>query len=181
MINLESLEPPVKKGDEPLSDAQFARRMDRSLERLIPTRQRELLLATDPDAAAQLAQTLGQIEMLSKANNTFNKQLFDYKAAKERLSKYRLAEGREEVSEEVENGMFDEETGDPLKDFVVIQPAIEPLPAEVEQPMIDPDTGEVTGTEMVPNPLIVEDDTERAEAGAVVELTPQEVKDFLES
>ena len=45
----------------------------------------------------------------------------------------------------------------------------------VEQEIRDPETGEVTGTEMIPNPLIEADTAERAAAQAVVDGTPAEV------
>ena len=60
---------------------------------------------------------------------------------------------------------------------VWIQPAIEPLEATVEQDVYD-EEGNVTGTETVPNPLIVADDAEREAAQAVVDGTPEEVKAF---
>ena len=49
--------------------------------------------------------------------------------------------------------------------------------ALVEQPIYD-NEGEQTGTEMVDNPLIVQDDENRANAQAVIDATPQAVKDF---
>ena len=60
---------------------------------------------------------------------------------------------------------------------VVVQTAIDPLPATVEQDTYDAE-GNVTGTEQVPNPQIVEDDAERAAAQAVIDDTPDEVKTF---
>lgn len=39
-------------------------------------------------------------------------------------------------------------------------------------------SNEQTGTKTVTNPLIVQDDAERAAAQAVIDATPQEVKDF---
>lgn len=106
---------------------------------------------------------------VNAAHNLFNGRLAAYRAAEARLARYRLAEGREEITEEQETGEVDPETREPLTETVVVQPAIEPLPAEIEQPVIDPETGEQTGTEMVPNPAIVADDTERAEAQATLD------------
>jgi hypothetical protein len=59
----------------------------------------------------------------------------------------------------------------------VVQTAIDPVEPTVEQPVYD-DEGNQTGTETVQNPLIVQDDAERADAQAVVDATPQEIKDF---
>ena len=61
---------------------------------------------------------------------------------------------------------------------VVVQTAIDPLPAEVEWPIYDEVTGERTATQMVSNPEIVRDEFERADARAVVDETPAEVIEF---
>ena len=125
--------------------------------------------------------------LINGANNLFNHQLVDYRAAQARLARYRLADGRPEVTDEQqaidEQGqpMFDEATGDPVTESVVVQPAIDPLQAEVEQPIYDEVTGEQTGTEMMPNPEIVRDHAERAAAQAVVDDTPAEVIEFANS
>lgn len=74
--------------------------------------------------------------------------------------------------------MFDEATGEPVMEAVVVQAAIDPLPAEVERPIYDEVTGEQTGTEMVSNSEIVQDEAERADARAVVAETPAEVIEF---
>jgi hypothetical protein len=74
--------------------------------------------------------------------------------------------------------VFNEETGEmeAVMAEVIVQTAIDPLEATVEQITYD-DEGNAT-TETVDNPLIVADDAERAAAQAVVDATPQEVKDF---
>ena len=125
--------------------------------------------------------------LMNGANNLFNHQLAAYREAQARLARYRLADGRPEVTNEQqaidEQGqpMFDEATGEPVMDTVVVQAAIDPLPVEVEQPVYDEETGEQTGTEMVPNPEIVRDDAERTAAQAVVNDTPAEVIEFAQS
>ena len=116
----------------------------------------------------------------------FDKQLREYSEAVSRLAQYRLADGVEEVREDVvmgqepvldENGvqLFDEETGAPMfqdiTENVITVNAIEPLPATVQ--VIDLE-GNVTD---VPNPAIVQDDAERAKAQEIVDATPQEVID----
>jgi hypothetical protein len=58
---------------------------------------------------------------------------------------------------------------------VLVQTAIDPLDATVEVTTYDVDGNEATET--VANPLIVKDDEERAAAQAVVDGTPQAVKD----
>ena len=125
--------------------------------------------------------------LINGANNLFNHQLANYRAAQTRLARYRLADGRPEVSEEQqatdEQGqpVFNEKTGEPVMEIVVVQAAIEPLPAEVEQPVYDKETGAQTGTELIPNPVIVQDDAERADAQAVIDGTPAEVRAFAEN
>ena len=198
----------IQKGDAPLSVRQAtkrgmayvaaelaqagARTGDEELLRVIPH-------ADLPPRLAAVVQALGHVSyeafalgweadnLINGANNLFNHQLADYRAAQARLARYRLADGRPEVTDEQqaidEQGqpVFDEATGEPVMETVVVQAAIDPLPAEVEQPIYDEVTGEQTGTEMVPNPEIVRDDAERAAAQAVVDDTPAEVIEFASS
>jgi hypothetical protein len=110
----------------------------------------------------------------------FNDQLEKYTAAVARLSQYVLADGRDEVTESQEvagNALYNEETGEfePQMMDVVVQTAIDPLPATVEQTTYD-DEGNATVTN-IENPLITQDNLERTDAQAVVDATPQAVKD----
>lgn len=98
------------------------------------------------------------------ADKLFAQQSAAYQQATARLAQYRLAEGREEATDTIEG------------ETVIIQTAVDPLPATVEQTTFNDETGEAT-TATVPNPLIVQDDAERAEAQAVIDATPQAVKD----
>lgn len=112
-----------------------------------------------------------------RADNAFVIEKVAYKQAVARLARYRLAEGREAQYETQETGEYDEQ-GEPITEEVLVAEAIDPLPATVEQPTYD-EEGNQTGTETVPNPLIVQDDAERAEAQAVVDGTSQAVIDFV--
>lgn len=108
------------------------------------------------------------------------RQTYEYKQAVKRLSQYVLLEGRPELREMQPTGeqVFNEETGE-LEDVlqeVVTQTAIEPLPEFVEQPVYDEMTGEQTGVETVRNPLVVQDEAERAAAQATIDNTPEEIK-----
>lgn len=110
----------------------------------------------------------------------FNDQTIKYKAAVKRLSQYVLADGRDEVTESQEvagNALYNEETGEfePQMMDVVVQTAINPLPATVEETTYD-DEGNATVTD-IENPLIAQDNLERTDAQAVVDATPQTVKD----
>jgi hypothetical protein len=174
----------VTKGDAPLSAAQLDKRTQAYINRDWPLWQRERSIRNNDGEFNAYMSTVAANTDSNRDNNIFNQQLLDYRIAVARLAQYRLADGRPELTEEVEaydeNGMplFDEETGEPVMETVVVQTAIDPLDATVEQPVYDELTGEQTGTETVPNPLIVSDDAERAAAQAIVDATPQEVKDF---
>ena len=127
--------------------------------------------------------TIGEVpqELLdAAAEKLFNQQLADYVVAVDRLSQYELSKGREEITEMQPTGeqVFNEETGE-MEDVmmeVIIQTAIEPLEATVEQIVNSADPEAEPTVEIVPNTLIVQDEAERAEAQAVVDATPDEVK-----
>jgi hypothetical protein len=112
----------------------------------------------------------------------FNQQLADYRVAVARLAQYIVADGREEVTEMQPTGeqVFNEETME-MEDVmheVITVTAIEPVEATVtrmvyseDDPMAEP------VEETIENPVITTDVAERAEAQAVVDATPQPVKD----
>jgi len=182
MIDLNKLDPskfksPVVRGDKPLTPAQFKRRIEAALSRVMTVTQREQLAIASPEDHKQVGLALMAIEAQAFADNTFNAQLVEYRAALARLSRYRLADGQAEAFEDMVTGEFDPETGEPLTDRVRVRPAIDPLPATIEQLSFD-DEGNQTGTEDVPNPEIERDDAERAAAQAVIDNTPQEVIEF---
>ena len=115
----------------------------------------------------------------------FDLQTERYIKATERLSQYILLEGREEVRETVvirTEEVFNEETGEfetnEITEEVITQTAIEPLEEFVEVTTTDPETMEST-TETVRNPLIVRDEEERTQAQEVIDNTPQEVIDAI--
>jgi hypothetical protein len=109
----------------------------------------------------------------------FNQQLADYKVAKARLEQYEVATGR---AEETETVVVGQEWDEDAQDFVdvtetyVSKRAIDPVDATVEQTTYD-DNGENPVTTNIENPLITTDKAERAAAQAVVDATPQAVKD----
>jgi hypothetical protein len=114
---------------------------------------------------------------VNAANNMFNHRLHAYRKATARLDQYLVAEGREEATEEQPTGEYDEE-GNEITETVVVQTEIDPVEPTVEKNVYD-EEGNLTGTETVTNPLIVQDEEERAEAQAVIDATPQEVKDWI--
>lgn len=198
----------IQKGDAPLSLRQATKRgMAHVAAELAQAGARtgdEELLRVIPHAdltprLAAIVQALGHVSyqafalgwevdnLVNGDNNLFNHQLAAYREAKSRLARYRLADGRLEITEERQaiddqgQPVFDETNGEPVLETVVVQAAIDPLPAQVDQPVYDEETGEQTGTEMVPNPEIVRDDAERTAAQAIVNSTPAEVIEFAQS
>jgi len=114
-------------------------------------------------------------------NWTFNKQLREYVVAVERLDQYILSEGRLEIREDIvveTKEVFNEETGEietvEITENVITQTEIEPLEEFIEVIKVDAETMESV-TETVRNPLIVNDEEERAAAQLVVDNTPQEI------
>ena len=115
----------------------------------------------------------------------FNKQLNEYVVAFERLSQYVLLEGRPELTEEVvveTRESFNEETGEletvEITENVITQTAIDPLEEFIEVIKVDAETMESV-TETVRNPLIVRDEEERTQSQEVIDNTPQEVIDAI--
>ena len=114
-----------------------------------------------------------------KATALAEYQLEEYTKAQARLAQYILSVGREEVTENqaTDEQVFNEETGemdDVMADVVTVT-AIDPIEATVEQTTLN-DEGVATTT-TVENPLITQDNAERAAAQAIVDATPQAVKD----
>ena len=130
--------------------------------------------------------TIGEVPtwVQTAADNwMFNKQLREYIAAIDRLSQYILSEGRPELREDIiieTKEVWNQETREMetvnITQNVITQTAIEPLPEFVEVTTFTPETMESV-TETVRNPAIVRDEQEREGATAVVDGTPQEVKD----
>lgn len=165
----------VTKGDKPLTDAQLEKRAQAHIVRDWADQDREKSIRTADGAFDAFMTAFSADHDVNIANNTFNRQLVEYRKATARLEKYRLADGRAEQTFEEPSGEYDDEGNEIMHTWIIA--AIEPLDAQVEQNVYD-DEGNVTGTEMVDNPAIVQDDAEREAAQAVVDSTPQEVKDF---
>ena len=111
----------------------------------------------------------------------FNQQLAAYRVAVARLAQYVLADGREEVREMQPTGeqVFNEETME-MEDVmheVIVQTAIEPVEATVTRLVYSDDMDAEPTEETIENPLITTDGAERTAAQAVVDATPQPVKD----
>jgi len=167
----------VKKGDAPLDHAQAINRGMAMLESEKAQYIRETgVLMGDPEYVAWANQWLND-NVVNGANNTFNHQLATYRKSVARLARYRVADGRPEITENQPTGEMDPATGAPIMQMVVTQTAVDPLPATVDEPVYDAN-GAQTGTTAVPNPEIVTDDSERAAAQAVIDAMPADVKAF---
>jgi hypothetical protein len=166
----------IQKGDAPLSKRQAEKRGRRMFDAQMQQWQREAGLLMGSQAYIEWANGWMNDNIVNAENNLFNHQLATYRKALARLDQYLVADGRPEITEEQPTGEYDEE-GNEITETVVVQTAIDPVEATVEQPVYDAE-GNQTGTETVTNPLIVRDEAERAEAQAVIDATPQEVKDF---
>lgn len=158
----------VELGDEPLTEQQMEMRTQAFISRDWPEwrRQRSIRL-DDGEFNAFMAGVVEDTD-INRAANAFNVELAAYRQALARLARYRLAEGRAAI-------IGEDAAGEPVE----LVPAIEPLPAEVEVPDHDPETGELIGTVLVPNPMIVRDDAERAAAQAVVDAAAEKVTQFV--
>lgn len=195
----------LKKGDAPLSVRQAtkrgmayvaaelaqagARTGDEELLRVIPqenlpARLLDVLKALGHVSYEAFALGWEADNIVNGANNLFNHQLAAYRAAQARLARYRLADGRPELTEERQvmdeqgNTLFQDATGEPLMETVVVQAAIDPISMEIEQPVYDEATGKQTGSIMVSNPDTERDDEERAAAQTVIDQTSTEVIQF---
>lgn len=167
----------IQKGDSPLSVRQGTKRGLAYFNAQKQQFEREQGIVMEDPAYLAWAEQWVLDNQVNATNNMFNHQLAAYRGALARLEQYKLSEGRPEITEQQLSGEFDPETGEELYETVVIQSAIEPLPAEVEQQVYDEET-QTASTVIVPNPAIVDDDTERAEAAGLIAVIPQEVKDF---
>ena len=113
--------------------------------------------------------------------NAFNAALEAYRAAQARLARVRLSVGQAAVYEDRETGEFDEQ-GQPIIESVLVSPEVPPLVAEdVDYPVYD-EEGQQTGTVTEPDrdvtARIEADEAEREAAQAVVDGTPQEVREW---
>lgn len=171
----------INKGDAPMTDAQLSKRTQAYINRDWPEWKRERSIrSNDGEFNAYMVQVETDTDT-NRANNTFNAQLVAYRKASDRLSRYVVAEGREEVKEMQPTGeqVWNESTGE-MEDVmqeVVVQTAIDPVEPTVERTVYSEDMDAEPTVETIENPLITQDNLERAEAQSIVDATPQAVKD----
>ena len=170
----------VTKGDQYLTPVQLERRSQKYIRRSWPDQKREKSIRLGDGQFDAFMTDFSANHDTNKANNTFNWQLEQYRKATKRLAQYVLADGRPELTEMQPTGeqVFNEDTGE-MEDVlheVVVQTAVEPLPATVDVLVYDEDDPDAAPTtQTVPNPRIVQDEEERAAAQAVVDGTPDDV------
>jgi hypothetical protein len=173
----------VNQGDEWLTDTQLEQRAQRYIARDWPLQRREKSIRLGDGQFDAFMVTFSANHDTNKAHNLFNWQLQEYRKATARLDQYVLADGRPELTEMQPTGaqVYNEETGE-MEDVlheVVVQTAVEPLPATVEIFVYNEEDPEAEPTvETVDNPEIIRDTEERAAAQSVVDATPDDVKNF---
>jgi len=166
----------VTKGDAPLTPAQLEKRAQKHIKRVWPDQARERSIRISDGAFDAFMASFSADHDVNVTNNTFNWQLSEYRKATARLAQYVLADGRAEVWEDQPTGEYDEE-GNEVMESVLVQTAIEPLKPTVTRMVYSDDMDAEPTEETIENPLITNDNAERAAAQAVVDATPQAVKD----
>ena len=111
----------------------------------------------------------------------FNQQLAAYGSAVARLAQYIVSVGRAEVVESQATGeqVWDEDTMemvDVMADVITVT-AVEPVEATVTRLVYSDDIDAEPTEETIENPLITTDVSERDTAQAVVDATPETVKE----
>jgi hypothetical protein len=172
----------VNKGDKPLSATQLEKRAQKYITRAFSPQAREESIRKGDDLFNNFMAQFSQDHAVNVENNTFNHQLVAYKNAVARLEKHILLDGQAEVREMLPTGeqVFNEETGEmeDVLEEVVVKPEIEPVDEFVEMTVYSDDPDAEPTVEQVRNPLVAKDEAERAMAQAVIDGTPQAVKDF---
>ena len=138
------------------------------------------VLALLPGSPSSYSEYAAQWELSNEtnsANNLFNHQLDAYRKHTARLSRYRLLDGRDEITEQRETEQVDGD-GMPVFEAVVVSVKIEPLTEQIEQAIYNDEPGAPEGVELVPNPLVVEDERERQQAQMIIDSLPESVELF---
>lgn len=162
----------IIKGQPAMTPGQLQRRIWAFMDREWPQAYRERDYLAYEAWKEGMKDTLAEAE----ANFIFNYKLDMYRRATDRLSRYLLSEGQSLLTDQRGTGIIDPDTGEEIMEEIVIRSEIEPLPDEIEQTTYDEDGNPIT--ELVPNPAIVADLQERADAQSVIDAIPKEVKDF---
>ena len=171
----------VNKGDLPLTSVQLERRAQTYIKRSWSSQAREESIRKSDGLFTAFMDTFSSNHATNVTNNTFNAQLAAYGTAVARLAQYIVSVGRTEVVESQPTGeqVFDEDTMemvDVMADVITVT-AVEPVAATVTRWVYSDDIDAEPVEETIENPAITADVSERATAQAVVDVTPQAVKD----
>ena len=172
----------VNKGDAPLTATQLEKRAQKYITRAFPLQRREESIRKEDGVFSGFMADFSADHAVNVENNTFNHQLVAYKNAVARLEKHVLLDGQAEVREMQPTGeqVFNEESGE-MEDVlqeVVVKREIEPVEEFVEVVVYGDDPESEPTVEQQRNPVVIQDEAEREQAQAVVDSTPQAVKDF---
>ena len=171
----------VNKGMKSLTSQQLNRRTQKYIDRDWPQWKRERSMRKADGFFDAYMDSVESDTDTNRANNEFNWNLEQYRNAVARLERYELSVGVPETTQEVPTGevVYDEETGEAIEvTETIVIPAIEPLEATVEKLIYGDDPEAEPTLEIVPNPLIVQDEAEREAAQSVIDLASDDVKDF---
>ena len=170
----------ISKGDTPITAHQLHKKTQRIINRDWPEWKRERSIRLDDGEFDTYMSQVQTDTDTNRANNIFNEQLVAYRKATARLAQYVVADGRTEVREMQPTGeqVFNEETME-MEDVmheVIVQTAIDPVEATVEVTEYDEEGNATVST--IENPLITQDNLERANAQTVIDNTPVAVSQF---
>jgi hypothetical protein len=171
----------VHKGMKVLTSQQLNRRTQKYIDRDWPQWKRERSIRKADGLFDTYMDGVEADTDINRTTNEFNWNLEQFQKATKRLEQYELSVGVPELSREVPTGetvfSYEEDRVVEVTETVVT-PAIEPLEATVEVVTVDEEGNETTET--VDNPLIVQDEEERAQAQRIIDNTADEIYEFLE-
>ena len=172
----------VNKGDKPLTATQLEKRAQKYITRAFSSQAREESIRKEDGLFNSFMAEFSQDHSVNVENNTFNHQLVAYKNAVARLEKHVLLDGQVEVREMMPTGeqVFNEETMEmeDVLEEVVVKREIEPVEEFVEVTVYSDDQEAEPTVEQVRNPIVIQDEEERAMAQSVIDATPQAIKDY---
>ena len=176
------------------TDAQLLRRYDQHIKTYFPTvteramnrRAMGQIKGKYNPTANEVLQEVAYETHCKNVRDDFDQAIIDnallievigYEQAEIRLARYILSVGVDYVPEILE--VIDSETGEVLQEYIPAIAEIEPLPLIIEVTVYN-EEGEVTGTNMIENPLITQDILERSEAQAILEAANAEILNLVE-
>ena len=152
-----------------------------SVPRRAANRHYQAIIAATADDGSIWGDTVPEPMATLAAEYTFAQQLAAYGTAVARLAQYIVSVGRTEVVESQATGeqVYDEDTMEMVDVManVITVTAIDPVEATVTRTVYSDDIDAEPTEETIENPLITTDVSERDTAQAVVDATPETVKE----